>query len=143
MGTGPIQRLVTNISSEVLNHGEFINNRRRDNKDSHQEMTKSKFNRMIQEVGGRLPCWREDTYEINRKSQEKGDPSSNENEGSATSEKSTTEADQEVDVSIHDPNWARKKKAGYTKGTTKMKVLDTNEDKMFPRKRKSDLLMIY
>ena len=98
---------------------------------------------MIQEVGGRLPCWREDTYEINRKSQEKEDPSSNENEGSVTSEKSTTEADQVADVSIHDPNWARKKKAGYAKGTTKMKVLDTNEDKMFPRKRKSDLLMIY
>merc|ERR1711892_344210 len=126
-----------------MGHGEFVNNRRRDNKDSHPEMTKSKFNRMIQEVGGRLPCWREDTYEINRKSQEKEDPSSSENEGSVTSEQSTIEADQVPEVGIYDPNWARKKKAGYAKGTTNIKILDTKEDKMFPRKRKSDLMMIY
>ena len=87
---------------------------------------------MIQEVGGRLPCWREDTYEINRKSQEREDDNSSESEGSVTSEKPQLEIEE---------NWARKKKAGHVNGTYQTKVLDTNEDKMFPRKKKSELIM--
>ena len=67
----------------------------------------------------------------------KGDANSSESEGSVTSEKPQLE----TEGNIYDPNWARKKKAGHVNGTYQTKVLDTNEDKMFPRKKKSDLLM--
>eukprot|EP00090_Calanus_glacialis_P027966 TRINITY_DN4461_c0_g1_i2.p1 TRINITY_DN4461_c0_g1~~TRINITY_DN4461_c0_g1_i2.p1 ORF type:complete len:140 (-),score=29.69 TRINITY_DN4461_c0_g1_i2:49-468(-) len=134
---GPLQRQATHISVEPLNHTQFINNRKQDNKGSRREMTKSKFNRMIQEVGGRLPCWREDTYEINRKSQEREDANSSDSEGSITSEKPQLE----TEGPIYDQNWARKKKTGHVNGKYQTKVLDTNEDKMFPRKKKSDLIM--
>ena len=85
---------------------------------------KNKFNYKIQEVGGRLPCWREDTYERNRKAEEKEHPKS---EGLAQR-------------SNYDSNWAKKKK----QCATQEKILnEKQQDKIFPRKRKSDLFMMY
>ena len=76
-------------------------------------------------------------YKINRKSQERQDANSSEGEGSVTSEKPQLE----TEGSIYDANWARKKKAVHVNAMYPTKVLDTNEDKMFPRKKKSDLIL--
>ena len=98
---------------------------------------------MIQEVGGRLPCWREDTYELNRKSQEREENAVSESEGSVTAEKSPLEAPEAAKTNSYDPHWARKKKTGHLYGMNNTPVLDTNEDKMFPRKKKSDLIVYH
>ena len=107
-------------------------------------MTKSRFNRMIQEVGGRLPCWREDRYD--RKSLESED----EKEGSVTSEAApvqhdqvAVEGDHVAEGGVYDPNWAKKKKIGPVKGGYQTKTPDAVSDTIFPRKKKSDLLMVY
>ena len=101
-------------------------------------MTKSKFNRLVQEVGGRLPCWREDTYEINRKSQEREEMDVGESDISSVTRGPHLEAPELAEPISYDPNWARKKKT--SNGMSNMKIV---EDKMFPRKRRSELIQYH